>query len=331
MTTNCAGREFPAISCDGTRRLWSLWDMLSKHGFHFFVLAFSLERLHQRLGIPLPSDLTPMGFGSLGLLAAPPLPQGGMGISNAMQTFLTPATPPPPPDTGKYLTDDERGDCETALDFVDGVLIAIGIDSLSPEIKRTKDHLQFQLREKARWQIENITNRIIDELKKQSFLHVKPEKVEFYDKSELFGSDVGKKFGKVNGEITSAGTCYALDQHTACVFHLMRVMEHCVQRFGAKLKVPVDVKNALWATIMEHVNKAIERLPGGPKADPAVKGTPAQRARRQEMALAAYNLNHVRIVWRNDTMHPNAKYDEKEAYEVLTSVKVFLESIVKLV
>jgi hypothetical protein len=56
--------------------------MLAKHGFHFFMLAFSLQRLHQRLGIPLPSDLTP-GFGSLGLLAALPQARG-----RVIQTYV---------------------------------------------------------------------------------------------------------------------------------------------------------------------------------------------------------------------------------------------------
>jgi hypothetical protein len=62
-----------------------------------------------------------------------------------------------------------------------------------------------------------------------------------------------------------------------------------------------------------------------------IKATAAQKTRRQQMALAASRLDHVRIAWRNDVMHPKAKYDEKEAGEVLTNVRVFLESIVKLV
>ena len=37
------------------------------------------------------------------------------------------------------------------------------------------------------------------------------------------------------------------------------------------------------------------------------------------------------FAWRNDVMHPKAKYDEKEAQEVLASVRAFLDSIVKLV
>jgi len=252
-------------------------------------------------------------------------PQGTS--ENNLRAFMTAAAPAP----NTYLTEEERGDCAMYLDFVDGSLKEIDIDSISPEITRSKNGLQFGLRDKVRWQIENITNRIMDELKDHSFLHIKTERVAFYDQPELFGPDVGKKFGKINNEITNAGTCFALEQYTPCVFHLMRVMEECVQRFGARLKAPIDVKNESWANIMDHVNRAIEKMPGGPKAAHGAKATARQKARRQRMALAASRLDHVRIVWRNDVMHPKATYDETEALNVLTSVQAFLESIVKLV
>jgi hypothetical protein len=76
---------------------------------------------------------------------------------------------------------------------------------------------------------------------------------------------------------------------------------------------------------MLHVHKHVELLPGGAKA------TKAQNKRKQQFSLAASRLDAVRIAWRNDVMHPKATYDEKEALEVLTSVRAFLESVVKLV
>jgi uncharacterized protein (UPF0261 family) len=106
----------------------------------------------------------------------------------------------------------------------------------------------------------------------------------------------------------------------------MRVLEHCVQRFGRRLKITdIDVKRETWHQIMLHVHKKVEALPGGTKA------TVAQSNRKQSFAVAASRLDHVRIAWRNDVMHPKATYDEKEALDVLTSVGAFLESIVKLV
>lgn len=306
--------------------------MLRKHAFQFFVLSLSLERLHQRLGMPLPSALTPTGFGAFGNLGAgilsPPIAEGIAATrANPLQVF---ASPPPPTVMEIYLTDDEQRDCKRYLAFVDGSLREIDIFSVSPEIDRVKNGLAFCPREKARWQVGNITDRVLDEIKDQSFLHVKNPKIDFYEQPELFDSEIGKKFGKINNEITNAGTCFALEQYTATVFHLMRVMEHCLQQLGTKLKVSLDVKNESWAKIMDQVNKEIEKLPGGSKSV-GVKATRAQKVRLKKMALAASRLDHVRIAWRNDVMHPKAKYDEKEATEVLVSVRAFLESIVKLV
>ena len=47
--------------------------------------------------------------------------------------------------------------------------------------------------------------------------------------------------------------------------------------------------------------------------------------------MAAGRLDHVRIVWRNDVMHPKATYDDAETLEVLTGVEAFFKSVVDLV
>jgi hypothetical protein len=189
----------------------------------------------------------------------------------------------------------------------------------------------FPDRNKMCFHIEHLTERIVEELGEEHFLHVPASKAKYYKQEDLFGAEIGAKFSKFREDLTNAGTAYALGLNTACVFHLMRVMEHCVQRFGTRLKVPIVVQNETWANIMQLVNKAIEKLPGGPRAAPAIKATPAQHSKRQQMALAAGYLNHVRIVWRNDTMHPKATYDEQQALDVLNGVKTFLASIAKLV
>ena len=75
---------------------------------------------------------------------------------------------------------------------------------------------------------------------------------------------------------------------------------------------------------MMHVNKQVEAMPGGTKA------SHSQNVRKKRFALAAGRLDHVRIVWRKDVMHPKATYDEAEALEVLTAVEAFLKSVVDL-
>ena len=184
----------------------------------------------------------------------------------------------------------------------------------------------YQDREKnfPSYKREHLSDRVVDELKEREFVHIDSEKIKYYKKLELFGPVVGEKFPKLIEDISSSGTCYALGQHTACVFHLMRVMENCVQRLGKKLKVSIDTRTKSWHQIMMHVHKQIEQMPGGKKANVA------QNNKKNNLAAAAARLDHVRISWRNDVMHPKDTYDEEQALEVLTSVGAFLKSVAPL-
>ena len=53
----------------------------------------------------------------------------------------------------------------------------------------------------------------------------------------LFGAAVEAKFPEMSEDISEAGKCLALNRATASVFHLMRIMEIAVQRFGDKIGV----------------------------------------------------------------------------------------------
>ena len=96
-----------------------------------------------------------------------------------------------------------------------------------------------------------------------------------------------------------------LGRNTACVFHLMRVMEAAVQGFGTKLGVPL-VYDLEWQTILDRLNPPIK---------PMNKGDPL----RPVYSAIHANLYHVKIAWRNETMHPKATYDEGEALNVINA------------
>jgi hypothetical protein len=102
-------------------------------------------------------------------------------------------------------------------------------------------------------------------------------------------------------------------------------MEYCVQRFSRKLLVAIDTRNESWYQIMKAVNTQIDLLPAGKSK------TVRQNNRKKQFSLAASRLDHVRIVWRNDAMHPKETYDEEQALEVITSVGAFLKSVVRLI
>ena len=114
-----------------------------------------------------------------------------------------------------------------------------------------------------------------------------------------------------------AGNCYATGRGTACVFHLMRIMEVGVQALGTRLGVPLaDEKN--WQDIMNRVNKAIGALP--PKDATTI-----------ELSHVAANLYAVKLAWRNEVMHPNDKYTLEEARDLMGQVKLFMGQLAMLV
>lgn len=341
-----ADRQSQAALADcGPRRLWSLLDMLVQYAWQFFVLSQLLEQLHAELGVPLPKvfrkpTFTDYGSGSLGANKIAGLGSGFTDSPTGLAGLLSPLSgsssfgptslslyePPLLVDAPDTLSANQCERIPGVLDQLRRCCDRIDL-KLTNDINRAISHVKsvHPTRQQTKFHIEHITARAVDELKDQYFLHLNSAARQYYMQDALFGNAVDRKFPRVAEDISNAGNCFALGQYTAVVFHLMRVMEHCVQRFGRKLNVSIDVKNETWYQIMDHVNPAIKALRGGKNS------TPRQNKRKEQYALAASRLDHVRIVWRNPVMHPKDTYDEQQALEVLTSVGAFLESISKLV
>ncbi len=170
----------------------------------------------------------------------------------------------------------------------------------------------------------DIQRRIRDELQSILFLHVPQDKVGYYENKPQFGEQVADKFPKAITDIQEAGKCFATARYTACVFHLMRVMEIGVQQLGNTLGVP-DPEEKEWQKILNDVNGAIKRL-----GNPSTPITPAQKERRDEYAQAAVYLENVKNAWRNNVMHPKDTYTEEEAAEVFRTTKVYMKYLEKI-
>lgn len=164
--------------------------------------------------------------------------------------------------------------------------------------------------------IREITARIYDEMKNHLFMYIPTRQAEYYDKPEAFGQDVNAKFPTIQYDLVEAGNCYAAGRSTATVFHLMRIMETGVQRFGAKLGVSL-VQEKNWQNILDEINKAIKSLPRNPATI--------------EMSQASANLYAVKLAWRNEVMHPKDTYTLEEAKNLIQQVRIFMQQIAKIV
>jgi len=163
-----------------------------------------------------------------------------------------------------------------------------------------------QLEQTIEWEMEEVT-----------FFRMPSTQSEFYDQKELFGSDVNTKFPTVQYDMVEAGNCYAMGRGTACVFHLMRIMEVGVQNFGTKLGVALaGDKN--WQNILDEINKAIKSLPA---KDPVTV----------TVSQASANLYAVKLAWRNEVMHPKDTYTLEEAENLIRQVKLFMGQLATII
>jgi hypothetical protein len=165
--------------------------------------------------------------------------------------------------------------------------------------------------------LHELNNTIHREMQSYSFFHMPFTQAKYYKKNMLLGARVAIRFPTTEFDVIEAGNCYAMGRATACVFHLMRVMEVGVQTFGEVLGVQLAVdKN--WQCILDEVNKAIKRLP--PKDSATV-----------ELSQVAAHLYNVKIAWRNQVMHPHDKYTMDEAKDLLGHVESFMKTLAEFV
>jgi hypothetical protein len=122
-------------------------------------------------------------------------------------------------------------------------------------------------------------------------------------------------------DAAEAGNCFSLERYTACVFHLMRIMERLLQDFATKVNAtkkdgaPLDVKHENWYQIALAINRAIEQMPRGDLKDKYLAALAPLSGLRGERHLV---------------MHPKQTYTEEQARTWLDIVKLFVEAYLKL-
>jgi hypothetical protein len=196
-----------------------------------------------------------------------------------------------------------RAECETlglrcSMAFADE-FIALADGMTVKELTRSLRQLEAAVR---------------NEMKGHLFFFV--DEPQFYKQRQPFGARVAVWFPELEYDITEAGNCIAFDRGTACVFHLMRVIEVGVQRFGSRLGV-LQTCELNWQKILDQVN-------------PAIKTMKAKEQQTIAVSQVAAHLYNVKVSWRNPTMHPTNKYTLEEAKDIYQNVKTFMGSLADL-
>lgn len=168
-------------------------------------------------------------------------------------------------------------------------------------------------------QTNGLAMTLEDEMSLRMYFCLSPEKTKYFSQTTAFGQPVGDNFPSTNYDILEANRCFALARNTACVFHLMRVLEIGLGVLARRFSVPSDHTN--WHNIIEGVEKAIR----GISSDP---GKPADWKEQQEFfSQAASHFMFMKEAWRNYTAHARGKYTDEEAETILINVRGFMQKL----
>ncbi len=168
--------------------------------------------------------------------------------------------------------------------------------------------------------LKTLHDQVLADLAAPLFLCIPRGSRNFYTQPEpLFGDPVDRTFPEARTDLAAAGRCLALDEWTATIFHLMRVLEHGLRDLAGRLELGAtgDLDQATWGTIIDRIESRIRELDAGPRS-------PEKTATASHYHGLAQQFRHFKDAWRNHVMHARTHYDQHEAWEVWTSVRAFM-------
>jgi hypothetical protein len=163
------------------------------------------------------------------------------------------------------------------------------------------------------------------DLEKHTFVFVLPEKASVMrGMSRTDWAEIWQKFPSAFEDIKHASECHALEQNTACVFHMMRVAEHGLRGIARKVKVKLTDKGkrqpiefATWDKVIQGINNHIATARAFPHG-------PRKNKNLQFYSSAAENCTYIRDIWRNEVSHTRSKYNDGEVLGIINRVKDFM-------
>jgi hypothetical protein len=186
--------------------------------------------------------------------------------------------------------------------------------------KRLKSNLSnAQKLNHYKFLIAELRTRIFDEIDNTFLLQISADKAKLYESLDPFGEQVAKSFPSVCYDAIEAARCRALNRSTACVFHLMRVLEIGLKPFATRFNVPTDRQN--WHNIIEGIEKAIRKMDEDPQR------TKDWKDQQEFFAGAAMHFMFIKDAWRNYVAHARDKSTEEEAEKVFDNVRGFMQRL----
>lgn len=168
--------------------------------------------------------------------------------------------------------------------------------------------------------ILELQKRVREELSARVFCCIEQEKLKYFDPFWLEDDPLFVSHDEVLREFHAAGRCYAYGENTACVFHLMRIVDYGMRMVGVSLGISYDARN--WSGIASAIEAKMRQ-----------KYQEKTEAWKKSEPFYAEILTDIQAIGRghrNPVLHElEKKYDEREALYMLTVVETLMRNITR--
>jgi len=177
--------------------------------------------------------------------------------------------------------------------------------------------------------VGELTRRIEDELQSVMLYSVSPNKQKYITGKDLFGDTVSKSFPSTKNNIEEAGKCLAFERGSACIFHLMKVLEVGLYSMANDLNITNLQEN--WGNAIEQIEKALREFE---KTKPEKTDTQQiqdeWKSKNQFYKDSATHFYYIKDAWRNYNTHARQEpfsYSDEKTQQIFDNVCGFMQTL----
>ncbi|MBZ5558761.1 MAG: hypothetical protein LAO77_15935 [Acidobacteriia bacterium] len=166
--------------------------------------------------------------------------------------------------------------------------------------------------------IHDLHTRLEDALTESLFMQFLPSQAGLYQQPLHGWDQTAVSFPSTIIDIDEAAKCLACDRGTACVFHLMRVLEIGLRSLARELGIPYAPS---WEAYLRQITVKIDKKHRR-------KGI---RWKRDELFFrdVAAHMSTLKVAWRNPTMHVATTHTVEDAENIFNATRTFMEYLAK--
>lgn len=174
-------------------------------------------------------------------------------------------------------------------------------------------------------QIQELHERIRDELTGQLFTHIPPNRAKYYENPQKGWEEIIDRFPNTLDDIEEAHKCFALDRFAAAVFHSNQIIEVGLIELGKFIGV-TDPKSG-WTAVTNRLDKIVNKTKHEDR-------TSFEQANFQFLEQLHGTVEGLKNAWRNKIGHVQgrlvlltAQFSPEIAEEILFATRALMRRL----